>query len=70
MSVAQSLLDGAWSSSGATLALLEVARHQLLVDLDDLVDERAVRLLDRREVGIPFGIEEAVDDALAAAAGG
>ena len=43
--------NGACSSLGRDLALLEVRRHQLLVDLDDLVDERAVRLLDRGEVG-------------------
>ena len=47
------------------LPLLEIGRHQRLVDFHDLVDELAMRLLDRREVGLAVGIEEAVDHALA-----
>ena len=45
---------------GAHFALLEVFLHQLLVDLDHLVDELAVRFLDRGEVGLARGREEAV----------
>jgi hypothetical protein len=52
---AQRLLEWRVQLVRRDLALLEVARHQLLVDFDDLVDERAVRLLDRREVGSPSG---------------
>ena len=58
--------NGACSCAGAILALLEVERHQVLVDLDHLVDERAVRVGDRREIGVAGRIEEAVDDTLAA----
>ncbi len=49
------------------LALLEVQRHQLLVDLDHLVDDLGVRGRHRGEVGLRLaGREEAVDDAAAA----
>jgi hypothetical protein len=47
-------------------ALLEVEVHELLVDLDHLVDDRRVRRLHRREIGVAVGIEEAVHDILAA----
>ena len=63
---AQRLLERRVQLLRLDLALLEVDRHQLLVDLDDLVDQRAVRGLDRREVGVAGRVEEAVDDALAA----
>ena len=53
--------------SGRDLALLQVERHQVLVDLDHLVHERPMCRLDRREVRFPFRVEEAIDDALAAA---
>ena len=69
MSVAQRLLERRVQLLRRDLALLEVLRHQRLVDFDDLVDERAVRAAHRREVGLAVGIEEAVDDALAAAGG-
>ena len=49
------------------LALLEVERHQLFVDLDHLVDDLGVRRLDRGEVRrLAARLEEAVDDRLAA----
>ena len=67
VALAQRLLERRVQLVRRDLALLEVERHQLLVDLDDLVDQRAVRLLDRREIGLAVGREEAVDDALAAA---
>ena len=51
------------------LALLQVLRHQRLVDLDHLVDERLVRLCHRPEIGLAAGIEKAVDDALATVGG-
>ena len=66
---AQRLLERRVQLRRRDLALLEVQRHQLLVDLDDLVDQRAVRVGDRREIGFARGIEEAVDDALAAVGG-
>ena len=66
MALAQRLLERRVQLLGRDLALLEVERHQVLVDLDHLIDERAVRLPDRRKVGLAVGIEETVDDALAA----
>ena len=49
------------------LALLQVERHQLLVDFDHLVDDLGVRVSDRREVGrLALRLEEAVDDRCAA----
>ena len=66
MALAQRLLERRVQLLGRDLALLEVERHQLLVDLDHLVDQRAVRGGDRREIGFAGGIEKAVDDALAA----
>ena len=49
------------------LALLEVERHQLLVDLDHLVDDLGVRRLDGREIRrLAARLVEAVDDRLAA----
>ena len=47
---------------GRDLALLEVDLHQLLVDLDHLVDQLPVRLLDRGEIRLARGREEAVRD--------
>ncbi len=41
MAFAQRLLEGRVQLLGLDLALLEIQRHQFLVDLDDLVDERA-----------------------------
>ena len=69
MAVAQRLLERRVQLLGRDLALLQVLRHQRLVDLDDLIDERAVRAAHRREVGLAVGVEEAVDDLLAAIGG-
>ena len=66
---AQRLLERRVQLLRRDLALLEVERHQLLVDLDHLVDQRAVRFGHRGEIGFAVGIEEAVDDALAAVRG-
>ena len=54
MAFAQRLLERRVQLVGRDLvALLEVLRHQRLVDFDDLVDQRLVRIGDRREVGFP-----------------
>ena len=45
---------------GRHLAFLEIGLHQLLVDLDHLVDELAVRRFDRGEIGFAGGREKAV----------
>ena len=66
MALAQRLLERRVQLLGLDLALSRYDRHQLLVDLDHLVDQRAVRLLDRGEVRLARRVEEAVDDALAA----
>ena len=52
MPFAQRLLERRVQLLGRDLALLEVERHQLFVDLDDLIDERAVRVGHRREIGL------------------
>ena len=61
--------SGSCSSSGRDLALLQVLLHQLLVDLDHLVDELAVRFLHRGEIGLARRREEAVRDPGAPARG-
>ena len=48
-------------------ALFQVLLHQLLVDLDHLVDELAVRFVDRGEVRLALGREEAIGDLAAVA---
>ena len=64
--VAQRLLERRVQLLRRDLALLEVFRHQLFVDLDHLVDERLVRRRHRREIALARRIEEAVDHPLAA----
>ncbi len=50
------------------LALLEVAVHQLVVELDDAIGDLVVRRSDRREIGrFARGREQAVGDGLAVA---
>ena len=60
MAFAQRALERLVQLVGAHLALLEVRLHQLLVDLDHLVDELAVRFFHRAEIGLARGREEAV----------
>src|SRR6185436_12943922 len=49
------------------LALLEIQRHQLFVDLDDLIDDLRVRRLHGREIRrLAMRLEEAVHDGRAA----
>ena len=65
---AQGLLEGGVELLGVErLALLEVLRHQRLVEFDDLVDDRVVRRRGAGEGGGGgvVGGEEAVDDAAA-----
>ena len=67
MAFAQALLERVVQrrAGQAFLAVLEIALHHLLVDLDDLVDDPLVRVGHRAEIGVAGGIEEAVDDARA-----
>ena len=52
------------------LALLQVQRHELLVELHYLVDDLGVRRLDRGEVGgAPVRLKETIHHAIAAAGG-
>ena len=66
VALAQRLFEGRVQFGRAHFALLEVLRHQLFVDFDDLVDQRLVRFLDGGEIRLARRIEEAVDDALSA----
>jgi hypothetical protein len=64
---AQGLLEGGVELFGVErFALLEVLRHQVFVELDDLVDDRVVRGRHAGEGGCGgvVGGEEAVDDRL------
>src|SRR2546430_14937104 len=70
MSVAQRLFERRMQLLGSDLALLEIERHQRLVNLDDLVDQGAMRVGNRGEVGFARRVEKTVDDALAAIGGG
>jgi hypothetical protein len=47
MALAQRLLERCMQLVRGDLTLLEIERHQLLVDLDDLIDQRAMRIGDR-----------------------
>ena len=66
MPFTQCLLEGRMQLIRFDLALLEIERHQFLVDFDDLVDQRAVRIGDGGEIRLSVGIEKAVDDLRAA----
>ena len=65
MTFAQRLFERRVQLIRFDLALLEVDRHQLLVDFDNLVDQGAMRRLDRGKIGLAGRIEKAVDDTLA-----
>ena len=67
MPVAQRLLERRVQLLGADFALLEVQLHQLFVDFDHLLDQRAVCVGHRREIRLARRIEKAIDDFLAAA---
>ncbi len=67
MALAQRFLEWRMQLLGRDLALVQVERHQLLVDLHDLVDQRAVRIGDRRKIRFAGRIEKTIDDALAVA---
>jgi hypothetical protein len=67
MTFAQRLLERRVQLVGGNLALFQIQRHQFLVDFDDLVDQRAMGVGDRRKSDSPEGLKKAVDDALAVA---
>src|SRR5256885_13705804 len=55
---------------GELLALLEVQRHELLIELHDLVDDLRMRRIDRGEIRLAaVGLKEAVHHGVAAAGG-
>ncbi len=66
---AQRLLERRVQLLRAYFTLLEVFLHQRLVHFHHLVDERRVRLLDRGEIRLAVGIEEAVDHLFSALGG-
>ena len=51
VAVAQRFLERRVQLVRFNLALFQVQRHQLLVDLHHLIDQRAMRVSDRREIG-------------------
>ena len=69
VTLAQRLLERLVQLVRVDVALLEIARHQLLVHLDHLVDEGAMRFGDGGEVRFAAGIEEAVHHLRAAGRG-
>ena len=66
---AQRLLERRVQLGGVDVAVVEVAVDEVGVDLDDLLDERAVRRVDAAEVAVALAVVEAVDDARAACVG-
>ena len=69
MALAQRLLQRRMQLRGIDVAIVEVALDELRVDLDHLLDQRAVRRVDAAEVAVAFAVVEAVDDACAAGVG-
>jgi hypothetical protein len=69
VALAQRLLERRMQLFRRHLALFEIFRHQFLVHLDDLVDQRAVRFLHRGEICRARRTEEAVHHPLAAVGG-
>ena len=62
MALAQRLLERTVELLGRDfLALLEVQRHEIVIDLDHLIDQRRVRLAHRREIRLALRTEEAID---------
>ena len=71
MTLAQRLLERIVQLLGRELlALLQVQSHELIVELDDLIDDLRVRGLHGGEIRrAPVRLEEAIDDAVAAGGG-
>ena len=49
--------------------MVKIERHQFFIDLDDLVDQRAVRGRNAGKIGIPGRIEKTVGDGCAVTGG-
>ena len=64
VALAQALLEGIvqLASLERPLAFIEIAVHDLLVDLDDLIEDLLMGFGDRGEIGFSLRFEEAVDD--------
>ena len=69
MPVTQRRLEWGVQLFGRDLALLQIQRHQRLVDLDDLIDQRPMCVGDGGEVRFACGIEKAIDHAPASVGG-
>ena len=69
MAFAQRLLERRVQLGGVDVAFVEVALDQIGVDLDDLLDEGAMRVVDAAEVAVPLAVVEAVDDLRGAGVG-
>ena len=69
MALAQRLLERRMQLCGVDIAVLEVALDESRIDLDHLLDQCAVRGLDRAEIAVAVAPVEAVDDPGAAGLG-
>ena len=69
VALAQRLLERRVQLGGVDVAVVEVAVDEIGVDLDDLLDEGAMRRVDAAEIAVAFAVVEAVDDARAACVG-
>ncbi len=69
MAVTQGFLEWRVQLLRLDFPLFEIDRHQVLVHFHDLIDQRAVDFLDRREIRLATRTEEAVGDRAAAGSG-
>ncbi len=69
VALAQRLLERRVQLAGVDVAVVQVALDEAGVDLDDLLDERTVRVGDAAEVAVAVAVVEAVDDLRAALVG-
>ena len=69
VALAQRLLQRRVQLGRVDVAVVEVALDEAGVDLDHLLDQRAVRRVDRAEVAVALAVVEAVDDLRAAGVG-
>ena len=69
MALAQRLLQRGMQLAGIDVAIVEVAVDEGRIDFDHLLDQRAVRRIDRAEVGMALAVVEAVHHLAAATIG-
>ena len=69
MPLAQRLFERRVQLVRIDIAVVEVAVDEIGIDLDDLLDQGAVRRVDAAEVAVALAVVEAIDDARAARIG-